>query len=178
MDPYDQSAPAQKKKRAYAAQAYEFGGNAAGQQPGQVPPPIMAGGAPSYGIGQPLGQQPIGQPIGQPFGQPVGQPLGQPLGQPIGQPIGQAVGYQPAPPAPQDQLASQFGQMNIQSPQAQAPTQMAPPQNVNQLFPSDLISQPFVVGELDNPPPAINLPPNASLQLQELLPSTAQTDRD
>ena len=34
---------------------------------------------------------------------------------------------------------------------------------MNQLYPSDLISQPFDVRELDNPPPAINLPSNTSV---------------
>ncbi|KAF2801929.1 COPII component protein [Mytilinidion resinicola] len=38
----------------------------------------------------------------------------------------------------------------------------APPQQLNQLYPTDLVSQPFNVLELDLPPPQINLPPNTS----------------
>ncbi|KAF2271666.1 COPII component protein [Westerdykella ornata] len=122
-----------KKKRAYAQQAYEFGANA-------VPP---AGGAPA-----PL------MP-GEAFGQGI--------------------------PAP-DNLAGQFGQMNLgpqqpgyQQPGYQQPGYQQPiPQQVqpqapaaaahlNQLFPSDLIQQPFNVLELDQPPPPINLPVNTSV---------------
>jgi protein transport protein SEC24 len=150
-------AQAQKKKRAYAAApAYEFGGNA-GLQQGQPPPPMMGPGqmaAPAMG-GVPLGGQQMGA-----------QPM---LGQPMGaQPMGMA-----SPPGliPQDDpLASQFGQMNIQNqqPMGQMPQQQAQQQSrqvpltQNQLYPSDLISQPFRVEELDNPPPAINLPPGVS----------------
>ena len=151
---HDQQAPQgqQKKKRAYAQQAYEFGANASMQQ-GQALPPMMGGGLPA-------------------------QPLG--------------MGAQQMPQAPQDQLANQFGQMNLQQqeqqqqqqPQGypqqsmqqplqqqmqqpmQQPIQQQQQQsnvgyaNQNQLLPSDLIGQPFMVQELDNPPPPINLPPN------------------
>ena len=74
-----------------------------------------------------------------------------------GQPMGSG--------APQDQLASQFGQMNLQSqpqPQAPQPVQQSSA-HLNQLFPTDLISNPFQVQELDLPPPPINLPPNTSV---------------
>jgi protein transport protein SEC24 len=82
---------------------------------------------------------------------------------------GQPMSTPQMPAAPQmpagDQLASQFGQMNIQSqqPAAPQPMQHQPPTHMNQLFPSDLISQPFQVSELDLPPPPINLPPNTSV---------------
>ena len=56
--------------------------------------------------------------------------------------------------------------MNLQSqpppPQPSQPAQTSPPV-INQLYPSDLISSPFQVHELDLPPPAINLPPNTSV---------------
>jgi protein transport protein SEC24 len=146
MAEYDQAAGAAKKKRAYAQQAYEFGGNVP-QQQSQGPPPMM-GGMPA---GAPLGGVPaLGSPIGQ------NQPL---MGAPsMGQPLMQANSP--------EQLSSQFGQMNIQSqPQASHQGQQ-PAQNLNQLFPSDLISQPFNVQELDLPPPPINLPPNVSGALE------------
>ena len=148
---------AQKKKRAYAAApAYEFGGNV-GLQQGQPPPPMMGPGAMAtagYGGVAPMAGQPMGA-----------QPM---LGQPQ---MGMA-----SPPGLiplDDPLASQFGQMNLQNQQqmGQMPQQQAQqmqqqsrqiPLTQNQLYPSDLISQPFRVEELDNPPPAINLPPGVS----------------
>jgi protein transport protein SEC24 len=143
---YDQSQAGQKKKRAYAQQAYEFGQNTpqGGQQmPQQQPPPPMMGG--------------------------------------MGAPLGGAPQIPVAAGAPQDQLSNQFGQMNLQQPQqaqqgymAQQPQQQSMQQpvqqvaqggyaNQNQLLPSDLMATPFMVHELDNPPPPINLPPNVSL---------------
>ena len=53
-------------------------------------------------------------------------------------------------------LAPQPGQA---APQAQQPTAAT---QQNQLFPSDLIAQPFHVSELYNPPPPIHLPSNAA----------------
>lgn len=150
MDPNQQQGAAipAKKKRGYAQQAYEFGGNAPGA--GAPPPPGPAG----YQTGvQPGFQQPGFQ-----------------------QPGFQQGGYQ----QPQEQLSSQFGQMNLgpqggqpavipQQPiqpmqQPQQHQQPPPPQQqsayLNQLQPTDLINQPFNVLELDQAPPAINLPPN------------------
>ncbi|KAK7552484.1 hypothetical protein IWX46DRAFT_344113 [Phyllosticta citricarpa] len=122
-----QGAPApQKKKRAYAAQAYEFGANtgaAAGTPPAMVPP---AGAV--------------------------------------------------------DPLAGQFGQMNLgaQQPQQQQQQPMMQPMQtmqqppmpaqtaqLNQLVTTDLISAPFNVYELDQPPPPIILPPNTSVTPSE-----------
>lgn len=48
-----------------------------------------------------------------------------------------------------------MGQMNIQ----QAPQQR---QQLNPLYPSDMLNQPFQVSELDIPPPSIIIPPNVS----------------
>ena len=136
----------QKKKRAYAAQAYEFGGNAGqpGQQPAGVPPQAYGG------YGQPMATPPMGAPQ-------MGAPQ---MGAP------QMGGVPPMGAVPQvagsPDLASQFGHMNIHSQPPAAPAMQAP-QHLNQLFPSDLMSQPFQVSELDLPPPLINLPLNTSV---------------
>ncbi|KAF2012139.1 COPII component protein [Aaosphaeria arxii CBS 175.79] len=144
---------ADKKKRAYAAQAYEFGANAQGAnapQPGQA-----------YGLGQP-GYGAPAQTYGQPspgFVQPA-QGYGQPPAQGYGQP---APGYgQPAGQSPHDPLAQQFGQMNL-SPQATQVTPQQATQNAqNPLVGSDLLQQPVQAWEVESPPPAINLPPNTA----------------
>ena len=62
-------------------------------------------------------------------------------------------------------LGQQFQQMNLgpQPVQVTPQLQQAAPAQQNQLYPSDLISQPFQVAELDLPPPPINLPPNTSV---------------
>ncbi|KAF2267375.1 hypothetical protein CC78DRAFT_530777 [Lojkania enalia] len=88
-----------------------------------------------------------------------------------------------SPGAPTDQLSQGFAQMNIggqpaygtgagyqpptpsyQQPQpAVAPqTQPVSASHLNQLYPSDLLSQPLQAAEVDAPPPPINLPPNTS----------------
>ncbi|KAF2835061.1 COPII component protein [Patellaria atrata CBS 101060] len=117
-----------KKKRAYAAQAYDFGGNAAGT-PSMQPPtnaPVQDGLAPQFAQMSLSGQQPSYQ---QPsYSQPLSPNLLAP------------------------------GQQPIQQPPAQAPSSQ-----LNQLYGSDLLSQPFDVRELDLPPPPINLPPNTSV---------------
>ena len=118
---YEGAPAAHKKKRAYAAQAYDFG---AGANVAQQPPPMAPG----------------------------------------------------VPPAMQhpDQLATQFGQMSFggqpqqpMSPQMQAPPQqMQPPiaqSALNQLYPTDIMSQPVQAYEIDAPPPPINLPSNVRL---------------
>jgi len=158
MDEYDQGGQGQvpqKKKRAYAQQAYEFGQNA-GAPPGSAagqPPPMMPGyrapgaATPSYG-GTAAAPGYDASPAPAQYGVPPAQGYGA--------------------PGPQDQLAGQFGQMNLG--QQQVPSQpqqsMQSQAHVNQLFPSDLISQPFNVQELDLPPPPINLPPNVSNLVQ------------
>lgn len=61
-------------------------------------------------------------------------------------------------------MSNQFGQMGISGQQQpmphQAPHQQGLP--LNQLYPTDLMGQPFNVSELDLPPPPIVLPPNVS----------------
>ncbi|KAJ9648727.1 COPII subunit [Coniosporium tulheliwenetii] len=120
---YEGAPGAHKKKRAYAAQAYDFGAGANTIQQ-QQPPPLI----------------------------PVA----------------------PAMMQPQEQLTAQFGQMNFGGqpqqpipPQMQAaPQQMQPPPQhsvLNQLYPTDIISQPVQPFEIDGPPPPINLPPNTSV---------------
>lgn len=144
---YEGAPATHKKKRAYAAQAYDFGANAAAAAPLQ-PAMMGAGGMPQPGMPQ-VGMPQVGM-------SQAGVPK---MGYP--QTSYPQAGYpQPGYPQvgmPQDQLAGQFGQMNIQEKQ-QLPPQMQP--HLNQLYPSDLISQPFNVLELDLPPPPINLPPN------------------
>lgn len=168
-----------KKKRQYAASAFDVGvgGNVqagAGQVPGATAPyGIPPTTTPAYG-GYP---QPDLQPAV--YGAPVPQP-------PYGQPP--AVGgyqapepYYPsagAPPAPGGVagLTAGMQSMNLapggvpgipqQQPQQLPPQARAGP--LNQLYPTDLLNQPFNVSELDLPPPPIILPPNVGLLLVSL----------
>lgn len=114
-------APHQKKKRAYAAQAYDFGANAAGA--GAAAPP------------------------------PIGAPQVDPLAGQFGQ---MNLGGQPQQPMMQQP-------MQPMQPMQHMPPQMPPQQTqLNQLVTTDLMSAPFNVYELDQPPAPINLPPNVS----------------
>ncbi|KAF2205030.1 hypothetical protein GQ43DRAFT_437365 [Delitschia confertaspora ATCC 74209] len=112
---------ANKKKRVYAQQGYDFGANAAGTVPQaplqSMPVPMQAGAS---GILPP-----------------------------------QAVPVQYDAGVTPEALVQPMQQVNIN---AQQP-HIAP---MNQLYPTDLITQPFNVAELDQPPPPINLPPNSS----------------
>ncbi len=162
-----------KKKRAYAAGAFDVaaGGNAA--VGGQLP-----------GGGQFCGPQPYGAPqtatpayggYSQPDAQPAAygaQPV--PYGAP--QPGAPGVGSYQAPDTyyPSAGAAAPVGGVagittGLSSMQlgagAQQPQQLPPQARagpLNQLFPTDLLSQPFNVSELDLPPPPIILPPNVS----------------
>lgn len=58
-------------------------------------------------------------------------------------------------------MTQQFGQMGVQ--QSPQPLQNGVPMPLNRLQTTDLISQPFHVSEIDNPPPPIILPPNVSI---------------
>lgn len=149
-----------KKKRDYAAGAYEFGANAPGNAP--APAPIGMGAAPGDIAGQ-MGQMNLGSPGLQNTGYQPPQP-----------------GYQqPAyqQPAVSDRLKriawgsalAEYQQSNrsqgVQQVAAQAPVTA----HLNQLFPSDLVQrkksysnqslradaglEPFNVLELDQPPP-------------------------
>lgn len=130
-----------KKQRAYAGEAFEFGqgANAAlgGQQKGGGDYAAFAAQAAAAGYPQPGYPQPGGVGDYQP----------------------PAAGY-PAPSAAGvAQVTQQFGQLGVSDPhQVQQPQQRALP--LNQLYPTDLLAQPFNVAELDYPPPPIILPPN------------------
>jgi protein transport protein SEC24 len=175
-----------KKKRGYAAQAYDFGGganSALGGQPvagGAFSPPLQqpayggypaaAEAQPAYGVQPAYGAPQYGAQPGVPA--PAQPAYGQPspgLGAP-------AQGYQsfdngypnPATGAPAPGVAGitqGMGQMGVGGP-GQAPAQqpqaagVARPMVLNQLYPTDLLNQPFNVAELDLPPPPIILPPN------------------
>ena len=149
--------PSGRKKRAYAGQAYEFGAGAnAGlaQQQQQQPGAGYGGGFDqrSHAAGAPPNAYPEAQTApGAGYGQPEVAGVG---------------GYQPPGQTYPSQggaagLTQQFGQMGVndkQQPSAAVPrgTQL------NTLYPTDLLNQPFNVAELDYPPPPIVLPPNVS----------------
>ena len=70
-----------------------------------------------------------------------------------------------APPAPGGVagLTAGLSAMNLGPGEKQQPQQLPPQQRagpLNQLYPTDLLNQPFNVSELDLPPPPIILPPN------------------
>ncbi|TQS35598.1 hypothetical protein Golomagni_03976 [Golovinomyces magnicellulatus] len=173
-----------KKKRGYAAQAYEFGAGAnsslGGQfQGGNHPQPSQG---PTYGgyPAQPEPQIPYAAPY---YGaQPVQTNDGAASISAYGgtTPYG-GVGYHPpnagyqsmTVPATADVtgITQGFGQMDLGSKGGvpapgiqQIPGQVAArPTVLNQLSSTDLLSQPFNVGELELPPPPIILPPNTSV---------------
>jgi protein transport protein SEC24 len=134
-----------KKKRAYAGEAFDFGSGANAALGGQP----TAGGA--YGA---YPQQP--QAAG--YQQPV-------YGADPNQMQAAAPAYG-APAVPDvSQMTQQFGAMGMVEPHHMPPPQpvaqapMRPQVQLNQLYPTDLRSQPFNVAELDYPPPPIILPP-------------------
>ncbi|KAH7029407.1 protein transport protein SEC24 [Microdochium trichocladiopsis] len=158
-----------KKKRGYATQAFEYGtggnasatplggtGGAAPATPGYPGQNFQQGGYPSPTQAAPYGQQQQGIPGGQPS---VG-------------------GYQAPDPyynagaAPglsgMAGITSNMAGMNLggqQPAQQQMPQQQQqqPRPALNQLYPTDLLNQPFNVSELDLPPPPCILPPNSSV---------------
>ncbi|TVY78116.1 Protein transport protein SEC24 [Lachnellula suecica] len=203
-DPYGQQSPAQpgfdappqagqpeqeggkKKKRGYAAQAYDFGAGAnsalGGQMQGggQFQPPQ----APAYGgyAAQPEQQQQQPAYGGAPqYGAQPGAapgPVNAAPGYGGAAPYGGGVGYQPpdagypgpGAPAPGGVagITQGMGQMGVGAqpqaqPQGQGQQAAARPAVLNQLYPTDLLNQPFNVAELDLPPPPIILPPNSSV---------------
>lgn len=129
-----------RKKRAYAGEAFEFGHGANAAIGGQP----LAGG--SYGT--PSQPQPLG------YQQPV-------YGAEPSQVQPAVPGYAPPTAPGVAQITQQLGAMGVAdvNQPAQAPRSSVP---LNQLYPTDLISQPFNVAELDYPPPPIVLPPNVS----------------
>jgi protein transport protein SEC24 len=120
----------QKKKRAYAAQAYDFGANSVGSAP--PPPPF------SPGMGAPMQQQGIPQ---------QGFPPQQGFVSQGAPPQGFPPGIQPQSPI--DPLAQGFGQMNLGGQPQQVTPQTQAPGHVNPLLTTDLVTQPFHVLELE-----------------------------
>lgn len=170
-----------KKKRAYAADAFSVGSGAnvppGGQLPagGQYGAPLQPVDTPAYGgYGSPSVQDPQVAQYGVP----------QPAAGAAASAPGAAGGYQyqqpyypgTGPPAVGgvDALTAGVagmsfggaGQPQVQQPQQQPSGQAASGRAgpLNQLYPTDLLSQPFNVAELEFPPPPIILPPNVSCQ--------------
>ncbi|KAI9676864.1 MAG: COPII subunit [Caeruleum heppii] len=156
-----------KKQRGYAGQAFEFGsgGNTAqgGQQPGapgypNVPAANYGGypQQPQAGYGVPPASQ---TPTASAYGMDPPQP-------PVKDYLTPDHGY-PTPdsayPGGVAGVTSQFGQMGFNGQQQQPPHPQMHAPRLNQLYPTDLMSQPFNVSELDLPPPPIVLPPNSSV---------------
>jgi protein transport protein SEC24 len=174
QQPYEDPAAAQqphdqghkKKKRGYAAQAFEVGTGAnavAGGQPAGATQQFGAAPAqPGYGGYQAEPQAAAPQGYQYPQGYGAQQPAAPQVPQ---------YGYQapdqgyPTPGAPQPApgvggITQGVGSMNIAGqPQGAQPPR---PAVLNQLYPTDLLSQPFNVSELDLPPPPIVLPANVS----------------
>ncbi|RAO68879.1 uncharacterized protein BHQ10_004891 [Talaromyces amestolkiae] len=146
-----------KKKRAYAGEAFDLGSGAnaalGGQQKAGGDYGAYAAQAASVGYPQPgYGAEPA-----------AGYAAPQPPA--VGGYQPPVAGYPGPATAGVAQITQQFGQMGVADPQAQP----VPPQQVpravplNQLYPTDLLTQPFNVAELDYPPPPIILPPNTSI---------------
>jgi protein transport protein SEC24 len=161
-----------KKKRGYATQAYDFGAGA-NSALGNAPP--AAGVAPAFGGYPAAAEAPAA--YGVPYAANAGVPAtaqpsyGQPLS-PSGEYQRPDVGY-PGPGAPAPGvggITQNMGQMGLGAQQA-APAQQgqggaaARQMTLNQLYPTDLLNQPFNVAELELPPPPIILPPNVSWTL-------------
>ena len=146
VPPQGAQAPAAggRKKRTYAGEAFEFGSGANAALGGQP----TAGGA--YGVYPP-------QPEPVAYQQPV-------YGADPTQMQTAAAGYAPPPSSGVAQMTQQFGGLGMSEPHHMPPPQPQPvvqpprPVQLNQLYPTDLISQPFNVAELDYPPPPIILP--------------------
>lgn len=130
-----------KKKRAYAGEAFDFGSGA------------------NAGLG---GQPPAGAAYGA-YPQPQQQPV---YG---ADPAQMAQGYAPPVAPGVAQMTQQFGAMGVTDPHLMPP--QAVPQApqapravpLNQLYPTDLLTQPFNVAEIDYPPPPIVLPPGVCI---------------
>lgn len=78
-----------------------------------------------------------------------------------------AAGYASPVPPGIAQVTQQFGAMGVADTAQMPPQPMPAPRQVplNQLYPTDLLAQPFNVAELDYPPPPVILPPNVSILL-------------
>ncbi|KIH89102.1 protein transport protein SEC24 [Sporothrix brasiliensis 5110] len=177
-----------KKKRAYAADAFSVGtaGNTSaggqGPPPSQYGAPVQPAGAPAYGS---YGAQATPDVQDVQYGHPQQVGIGA-SGGAAGVPAAGGYGYPDygysganagMPGAGGvDAVTAGVANMGItgagqppaphQPPHQQVPAhQGQPPRTgpLNQLYPTDLMSQPFNVSELDLPPPPIMLPPNSSV---------------
>lgn len=144
-------AQAGKKKRTYAGEAFEFGSGANAALGGQP----TAGGA--YGA-YPQQAQPVA------YQQPAPAYGGADPSQMQQAPPAPAYGHQASGSI--SGMTQQFGAMGMSEPHHVLPPQQQQPAaaaqrpvQLNTLYPTDLISQPFNVAELDYPPPPILLPP-------------------
>ena len=176
---------AKKKKRGYAGQAFDFGTGANAGAAAAAP----LGGQPAPGAGafgypaQPAQQPAYGMPQQPAYGQPgYADPAAQQQAAAYGQPAyGQPAGYeapqtgypqQPAPGVAQpgvQGVTQQFSQMGMGGQPSQQPqTVPQAAQRLNPLIPTDISmqGQPFHVSDLDQPPPAIILPPNVRIPLR------------
>ncbi|KAK9415902.1 putative COPII component protein [Seiridium unicorne] len=176
--PAGEGAAGKKKKRGYATQAFEFGagGNApaGGQTPGGLPPQPGVGATPGV-AGYPGQQDYQGGYAGSPAPAYGGAAAPAGYGAPGGTPAVPGVGgYQApdayyqgagAPGAPQgvSGITAGMAGMNVGGQQAQQQPAQQARVALNQLYPTDLLNQPFNVSELDLPPPPCILPPNSSV---------------
>lgn len=172
-----------RKKRAYAPGQFEVaaGGNAAvgGQLPGggqfgaPQPAPTTYGNFPA--------QDPQTASYGQQYG--MGQPAAGPAPGGYQAPEQYYSSATPMAPGPGQTgvagITSGMGSMALGGgvpPGAQAiPARPGP---LNQLYPTDLLNQPFNVSELDLPPPPIILPPNVSVMTPAAFDSMSANRRD
>lgn len=180
----DAAAGAKKKKRAYAAGAFDVGSGANAGVGGQMSAGGQFGMPPAPGAqygGYPQQQEPAQQSGYQYPQQGYGAPDTQAPQQPA------YGGYQAPDQGYQSQAAPQpassgpagvggitQGMANMQMGGAAQQPQQQPGQGprgalLNQLYPTDLLSQPFNVAELDLPPPPIVLPPHVSIRRETTL---------
>ena len=152
-----------RRKRQYAGQAYDFGAGPNAAMGGQPPHGGSFSEAPGFQPQQPGYQQPT---YGSDYGTPA--PMTQPS---YGKPAPAVGGYQSPEmgyPATSGSggvsgITQGMSNMGMGGP-APMPPQAAPQRpHLNQLYPTDLLNQPFSVSELDHPPPAIILPANVSV---------------
>ena len=161
-----------KGRRHYAGQAYDFGAganSAVGNQPQGGAAYPAAPGAGYGGYPPQMAQQGFEQPA---YG--VGQGGPAMMGAPgYGQPHTESGAYQPPDPGYPAHgatsmlggvggITQQMGQMGMGGPTQPPPPAHSQRTQLNQLYPTDLLNQPFNVSELDLPPPPIILPPNVS----------------
>ncbi|KAI1848364.1 hypothetical protein JX265_008855 [Neoarthrinium moseri] len=167
-----------KKRDRYATQAFEFGagGNAAagGQTPGGMPPAPGAGAAPMAGYpaqqdfqaGYPGAAAPAygGAPAPAAYGAPGGTPAAAVGGYQAPDPYYQGgAGAPGAAPQGVSGITAGMAGMNMGGQQPPQPPAQQARAALNQLYPTDLLNQPFNVSELDLPPPPCILPPNSSV---------------